>query len=546
MARLAFAYGLLTIGALYAIAYLLLGAAMLPLGAGWALGLLYAVAFLLGKLLPLTFKRLPPLLGMLTAGLLLRNLPGGAIDTRAAPLLLGHEFSWWSRWIRAAALAVIMLRAGLGLDLDKLRTLGLSTARLAFLPCLSEALVVLGLSGPLLGLPPAWGGTLGFVLAAVSPAVVVPGMLDLGARGYGVAKGVPTMVVAAASFDDVLAIAGFGVCLALAAGGEAASAVPGDLLANATNASQGGSPPAASVAGPSVAWLVLKAPVELLAGVGVGLTFGALVAGPSNERVARRMGALQGEAAADLGAAAHFRAALAGALLSVIGGKRADFSGGGALGAIVLGATASRLWPVDARKAVQARINATWLHMQPALFSLLGAAVDVRAIDPSQLGGGLAVIAVALSLRILVTRLALIGSGLNAREARLVCVAWLPKATVQAAVGGAALDLMQERGYGAEAVARGRLVLMLSVLVILLTAPIGAIGIATLGPLWLTKDGAQGDAESAGSASKEEAAAAAASDHAEAPTHAYANGVATSKAAEPTPDEPQAKGKTHV
>ena len=106
---------------------------------------------------------------------------------------------------------------------------------------------------------------------------------------------------------------------------------------------------------------------------------------------------------------------------------------------------------------------------------------------------------------------------------------------------------MQERGYGAEAVARGRLVLMLSVLVILLTAPIGAIGIATLGPLWLTKDGAQGDAESAGSASKEETAAAAASDHAEAPTHAYANGVATSNAAaEPTLDEPQAKRKTHV
>ena len=69
-----------------------------------------------------------------------------------------------------------------------------------------------------------------------------------------------------------------------------------------------------------------------------------------------------------------------------------------------------------------------------------------------------------------------------------MCVAWLPKATVQAAVGGAALDLMQERGYGPEAEERGRLVLMLSVLVILLTAPVGAIGIAILGPLWLTQD----------------------------------------------------------
>ena len=126
--------------------------------------------------------------------------------------------------------------------------------------------------------------------------------------------------------------------------------------------------------------------------------------------------------------------------------------------------------------------------LQPALFGLLGAAVDVRAIDGGDLGSGLAIIASALAVRILVTRLALLRSGLDAKEAALTCVAWLPKATVQAAVGGTALDLMQERGFGPEAEARGRLVLMLSVLIILLTAPVGAIGIAFLGPKWLTKD----------------------------------------------------------
>ena len=74
-------------------------------------------------------------------------------------------------------------------------------------------------------------------------------------------------------------------------------------------------------------------------------------------------------------------------------------------------------------------------------------------------------------------------------QAALVCVAWVPKATVQAAVGGAALDLMAERGLGAEAEARARLVLMLSVLVILLTAPAAAVGISVAGPLWLSYDG---------------------------------------------------------
>ena len=119
-------------------------------------------------------------------------------------------------WLRAAALAIIMLRAGLGLDLDKLRKLGLATARLAFLPCLCEALAILGLSNALLGLPPAWGGTLGFVIAAVSPAVVVIGMFSLERMGYGVDKGIPSLVVAAASFDDVVAISGFSMAIGIA------------------------------------------------------------------------------------------------------------------------------------------------------------------------------------------------------------------------------------------------------------------------------------------------------------------------------------------
>jgi len=252
------------VGTFYAWAWLLLGDSMLPDGAGWALLLLYVCSRTAGKALPLVSKRLPPLLAMLIVGLLLRNVPGGALD--ASTLLLGEDFDWWSRKVRSIALSVIMLRAGLGIDLDKLIKLGFATARLAFLPCLAEALTIMALSGPLLDLPLAWGGTLGFVIAAVSPAVVVPGMLDLGARGYGTAKGVPTMVVAAASFDDVLAIAGFGVCLALAAGSEAGGG-GSDGSGNVTRLGYNG-----TTADDDddddvpVAWLVLKPFMELLAG----------------------------------------------------------------------------------------------------------------------------------------------------------------------------------------------------------------------------------------------------------------------------------------
>ena len=203
----AWAYLVAILGVLYVVAFVLLGAAMLPGGAGFCLLLVYVLASLCGDVVKALSPRLPPLLGMLLAGLVLRNVP--TVLDATAPVL-GHGFDWWSSQARAGALAVIMLRAGLGLDLAKLRKLGLLTARLAFGPCLAEALTVALLAAPLLELPPAWGGTLGFVIAAVSPAVVVPGMLDLQERGYGVARGVPTMVVAAASFDDVLAIAGFG------------------------------------------------------------------------------------------------------------------------------------------------------------------------------------------------------------------------------------------------------------------------------------------------------------------------------------------------
>ena len=197
----------------------LIGVTIAPGGTGFALGLLYGVSVLGSFLIKKVAAGVPALLGMLLAGLMLRNGHVAVFDepylTGQDPLL-GHTFEWWSLTLRSWALSIIMLRAGLGLDLDKLKTMGAVTARLACGPCLAEAATVALFAGPLLGLPPAWGGLLGFVIAAVSPAVVVPGMLDMQTRRLGTKKGVPSMVIAAASFDDVLAIAGFGICLALA------------------------------------------------------------------------------------------------------------------------------------------------------------------------------------------------------------------------------------------------------------------------------------------------------------------------------------------
>ena len=151
-----YVYGAFLLAVLWVLLWLLLGDAFLPRGAGFSLLLLFLVAAAAGALVKQLSRRLPPLLGMLLAGLALRNLPGDPL--RSDHALLGHAFAWWSNKLRACALATIMLRAGLGLDLAKLRRLGLATARLAFCPCLAEALTVALLATALLSMPPAWGG----------------------------------------------------------------------------------------------------------------------------------------------------------------------------------------------------------------------------------------------------------------------------------------------------------------------------------------------------------------------------------------------------
>merc|ERR1719322_1086551 len=161
-------------------------------------------ALLLGRLFELA--RLPALLGMLLTGIALKNLPGIVFEDR-----------WpdYSSTLRGTALVIILMRAGLGLDPQALIKHSGLVFRLAFTPCLVETLVVAVASHLLLDFPWLWGFMLGFVLAAVSPAVVVPCLLQLQERGYGVDKGIPTLVIAAASVDDVLAISGFTILLGI-------------------------------------------------------------------------------------------------------------------------------------------------------------------------------------------------------------------------------------------------------------------------------------------------------------------------------------------
>ncbi|CAH8509857.1 unnamed protein product [Dicrocoelium dendriticum] len=209
----------------------------------------YGLGFVFGELMELL--HLPGLLGMLLGGLFLRNigeilipervyhegnLPKGSYPLQAnftsrTSEIPDSQFNIRDTWTQLAALLVvnpslsgimrqlalttILSRAGLGLDPAILKQVCGSVFRLAFIPCICEALTLMIVTRFLIGWPWVWGAILGFVCAAVSPAVIVPNMMRLEVTGWGVAEGIPTLVVAAASLDDVISITGFGVALAV-------------------------------------------------------------------------------------------------------------------------------------------------------------------------------------------------------------------------------------------------------------------------------------------------------------------------------------------
>ncbi|XP_064440956.1 sodium/hydrogen exchanger 9B1 isoform X4 [Mirounga angustirostris] len=187
------------------------GPEVLPGGNLFGLLIIFYSAIIGGKLLELiripSVPQLPPLLGMLLAGFTVRNVPFLSNYI--------HVNNTWSSTLRTTALTVILIQAGLGLDPQALRHLKRVCLRLAIGPCLMEACSTAVVSHFLMNFPWQWGFLLGFVLGAVSPAVVVPSMLLLQEHGYGINKGIPTLLIAASSLDDIIAITGFNTCLSI-------------------------------------------------------------------------------------------------------------------------------------------------------------------------------------------------------------------------------------------------------------------------------------------------------------------------------------------
>jgi NhaP-type Na+/H+ or K+/H+ antiporter len=373
--------------------------------------------------------KLPGLVGVLLLGVL-------AGPYLSADLLkVSYDF-------RLIALVVILLRAGLELSKKALARVGVQAALLSFVPGLCEGGAIALLGPHFLPLTHMESAILGFIIAAVSPAVVVPMMISFMERKMGAKKSIPTMILAAASLDDVVAIVIFSVLLGIYTGG-------------------------AGHIGLKLAGI----PVSIGLGIGVGLLVGFLflkLFDRFNPRATKRTMLLIGSSLLLMQAQELLKGVVPfAALLAVM-----------ATGFIILEKRES------AAHEISSKLGKVWVFASLLLFTLVGAQVDVSLA--LKMGGvGLALIACGLLARSVGVWLCLLRSNLTLKERSFVVVSYFPKATVQAAIGAVPLAVMSEFGMNP---APGEVMLAMAVMSIVFTAPLGAFLIKLVGERVLAVD----------------------------------------------------------
>lgn len=425
---------------------------------------------------------LPPLLGMMLAGIALQN--SGLYN------VTGWCFQLVST-MREAALTVILVKGGLELNAGQLRRLSGVVARLTVLPCVAEA-VAAGVAAYFI-LPNfslVWGLTLGFTLSAVSPAVLVPSLFRLKRLGYGEIKGINTLLIAASSLDDAVSISAFGILL-------------GVLFSEGNLTSK-----------------IIQGPVDVTIGTVMGIIWGCILifVPPSPWAMIynkRRTEVQTTEKSIIENSVTAKRSFLlgAGGFLAVTGSQWCGYPGAGPLACIISAFVAATGWrkrlaqhkrnnPVisadgvgrdgeeieedDELPVVQVFEHA-WKYLQPVLFAFIGTDLKFELLKRGDMIFlGLIVLAFGLVIRLIVTTCSVIGTGFSRKEVLFVNIAWLPKATVQAALAPVALDIARNLGTPEDVECATRLV-TIAVISILLTAPVGAFGIQLFGPRLLPR-----------------------------------------------------------
>lgn len=364
--------------------------------------------------------KLPRIIGMLLVGIVLGPHMLNVLDDSILSI---------SSELRQMALIIILLKAGLSLNLSDLRQVGRPAVLLSCLPATCELAGYILLAPYLLGVNRIEAAVMGAVLAAVSPAVVVPRMVFLMENRWGTDKSIPQMLLAGASCDDIYVIV---------------------LFTTFTGIAQGGNAKAADF---------LNIPVSVVLGIAVGAAAGYALSRFFEAAFARNH-MVRGSVKVIIVLSVSF---LLVALETVLKGKIAL---SGLLAVTSMACMLARKTTGEVRARLSEKFGKLWIAAELILFVLVGAAVDIRYVSETGLAAVLMVLA-ALIFRAAGVVLCLAGTKLSRRE-RLFCViAYLPKATVQAAIGSVPLAM---------GLPCGKIVLSVAVLAILITAPLGALG----------------------------------------------------------------------
>lgn len=382
-----------------------------------------AIIFLAGLFAAAVFERigLPRIIGMLGVGIVVSPYVLGLLDDS----ILGI-----SSELRQIALIIILIKAGLSLDLSDLKKVGRPAVMMSFVPACCEIVGYVAFAPLLLGVNRIEAAVMGAVLSAVSPAVVVPRMVRLIEEKYGTDKSIPQMILAGASCDDIFVIILFSTFVTMAQGGTVHAA---DFL---------------------------NIPISIVLGVIMGALVGMAVyflfesSYKHNRKIRSSIKVIIMLGTAFL-------------LMSIETLAKPYVAISGLLAVVAMAC----MIKLKSEKRVTARLSEKfgklWIAAEVVLFVLVGAAVDVRYTLTAGISAVLMIFA-ALAFRAVGVFICMLGTKLSAKE-RLFCViAYLPKATVQAAIGSVPLS------FGLPC---GKIVLSVAVLAILITAPLGAIGI---------------------------------------------------------------------
>jgi NhaP-type Na+/H+ or K+/H+ antiporter len=356
--------------------------------------------------------KLPQLIGFLAAGIILGPFVLDLIDIKILNI---------SAELRQIALIIILIRAGLSLKIDDLKKIGKPAVLMCFVPALFEIGAVTVLAVLLFKIQIVTALILGSVLAAVSPAVIVPRMIKMKEENIGVKKGIPQLLMAGASVDDIIVIILFTAFIGVSSGGSF------NLIS------------------------LINIPVSIILGAIYGIVSAFILI-----FIFKKIHIRDSLKLLVILSAAFFAIALENFLKAYIG-----FSG--LIAVMTMGIVIYEKYEILAKR-LSGKFSKLWIAAEILLFVMVGAAVNLTVIKVNLLFGSILILC-ALLIRMSAVFLCLIKTKFNYKERLFCAISYTPKATVQAAIGGVPLMLL---------LAGGELILSIAVLSIIITAPIGA------------------------------------------------------------------------